>query len=215
MTLLESPTRLRAGRVFAKSESEASLALMNQMSERGHPEQPPPLVSDGGTGCADAMIAVWGQVPPHVGQPRKPTRKKASPMWMHLRVRKARDEERRIVGLNYQVVFGDKDTVLAQLGGGTVYIERTHLTMRHSNARLTRKGLGFSKQLTAHKAMAAWEDLVYNLIKPLKTLQKPAAPESGRVWEPQTPAMAAGLSDHPWTFKELLTRIPIYVQQPP
>lgn len=214
MTLLDSPTRLRAGRVFAKSESEASLALMRQVRERGHPDEPPPLVSDGGTGCADAMIAIWGQVPPHLGQPRKPTRKQALPLWMHLRVRKARDEKRRIVGLNYQVVFGDEATVLGLLGGGTAYIERTHLTMRHSNARLTRKGLGFSKKLTTHKAMAAWEDLVYNLIKPLKTLQKAASSDCGRKWEPQTPAMAAGLSDHPWTFKELLTRIPIYSHQP-
>lgn len=209
MTLLESPTRLRAGRVFAKSESAASLALLRQVRDRGHPDLPPPLVSDGGTGCAEAMLETWGQVPPYAGRGPHPVRKQAAPSWQYLRVIKARDEKRRIVGLHYQVVFGEQAEVLAHLGGGTAYLERTHLTMRQSNARLTRKGLGFSKRLSMHEAMAAWEDLVYNLVKPIKTLRRPASAGSGRVWEAQTPAMAAGLSDHCWSFKELLTCIPI------
>jgi len=31
----------------------------------------------------------------------------------------------------------------------------------------------------------------------------------GRKWKPRTPAMAAHLTDHVWTVKELLTSIPL------
>lgn len=150
------------------------------------------------------MLEIWGKVPPYAGRGPHPVCKQAAPSWQYLRVIKARDEKRRIVGLISQVVFGEQAEVLAHLGGGTAYVERTPLTMRQSNARLTRKGLGFSKRLVMHRALAAWEALVYNLAKPLKSLRRPACPGSGRVWAAQTPAMAAGLSDHCWSFKELL-----------
>ena len=47
-----------------------------------------------------------------------------------------------------------------------------------SNGRLTRKGLGFSKDVLMHRAAAAWENLVYNLARPLKTLRQ-ALPNAG------------------------------------
>ena len=81
--------------------------------------------------------------------------------------------------------------------------------MRHSNSRLVRKTLAYSKILAMHKAAAAWEDSVYNLVRPLKTLRLEEKTDSQRHFKPRTPAMAAGLTDHIWTFKELLTTVPI------
>ena len=43
--------------------------------------------------------------------------------------------------------------------------------MRLFNGRLTRKTLAFSKLVAMYRASAAWEDLVYNLARPLKTLR--------------------------------------------
>lgn len=60
-----------------------------------------------------------------------------------------------------------------------------------------------------HRAAAAWEDIVYNLIRPLRTLRLEVADDPQRRWLPRTPAMAAGLADHIWTVKELLTTIPV------
>ncbi|MDQ7029178.1 MAG: hypothetical protein Q9O62_05055 [Ardenticatenia bacterium] len=57
--------------------------------------------------------------------------------------------------------------------------------------------------------MAVWEDICYNLVRPLKTLRQAVSDDPRRRWLPRTPAMAAGLTDHIWTVKELLTAVPI------
>jgi hypothetical protein len=50
------------------------------------------------------------------------------------------------------------------------------------------------------------EDALYNFTRPLQTLriELPNASKQAR-WQQRTPAMAAGLTDHIWTVKELLT----------
>ena len=60
-----------------------------------------------------------------------------------------------------------------------------------------------------HKAAAAWEDIAYNLMRPVKTLRSEVLNDPVRRWLPRTPAMAAGLTDHIWTVKELLTTLTI------
>jgi len=44
-------------------------------------------------------------------------------------------------------IKGHKKEVLALLGKSIAYVERTYLTIRRFNRRLTRKTLGFSKKL--------------------------------------------------------------------
>jgi hypothetical protein len=60
-----------------------------------------------------------------------------------------------------------------------------------------------------HRAAATWEDATYNLVRPLKMLRLEVVGDPSRRWLPRTPAMAAGLTDHTWTAKELLTVISI------
>jgi len=79
--------------------------------------------------------------------------------------------------------------------------------MRLFNARLVRKTLAFSKDVGMYRAAAAWEDLVYNLARPLKTLRLPVVGDAKRRWQPRSPAMASGLTDHIWTVKELLKTV--------
>lgn len=106
------------------------------------------------------------------------------------------------------MVLGDEAEVLATLGRSTAYVERTHLTMRSSSARLIRKGLKFSKDVLLHRAAAAWDDLVYNVARPLKTLRQRLADEGQRRWRPRTPAMAAGLADRIWSIGDILRAVP-------
>jgi hypothetical protein len=54
------------------------------------------------------------------------------------------------------------------------------------------------------EASSAWEDIVYNLVRPLKTLRQEVCDEQ-RHWLPRTPAMVAGLTDRIWTIEKLLT----------
>ena len=56
------------------------------------------------------------------------------------------------------------------------------------------------------EAACAWEDAIYNLARPLKTLRLEVN-DGLRRWQPRSPAMAAGLTDHLWTIRELLTTI--------
>ena len=56
------------------------------------------------------------------------------------------------------------------------------------------------------EASCAWEDWVYNLTRPLKTLRVEVN-DGRRRWQPRSPAMAAGLTDHIWTVKELLMTV--------
>ena len=79
--------------------------------------------------------------------------------------------------------------------------------MRLFNGRLTRKTLAFSKLLEMYCASAVWEDLVYNLARPLKTLRLEVFDDPRRRWQLRSPAMAAKLTDHIWTVKELLKTV--------
>ncbi len=158
--MIDVDTRLRVARGIAKTETEASVEVFETLKERGHPEAPPPTVSDGWGGIREAMVEVYGQVPDYSGRGRPPTQKQAQSGWQYLQVVKKR-QNGRVVGTELRVIYGDEKKVLALLGQSTSYIERTHLTMRHFNGRLARKTLAFSKDLDMYKASAAWEDLVY------------------------------------------------------
>ena len=122
---------------------------------------------------------------------------------------KQRDEHGRVQGVKLRVIFGCPGEVLALLGESTAYIERSHLTSRLFNGRQVRKTLAFSKDPGMNRAAAIWEDSYYNLVRPHKSLRIPDQDGSLRRWQPRTPAMAAGLTDHIWTVKELLTTLPV------
>lgn len=74
----------------------------------------------------------------------------------------------------------------------TSYIERQNLTMRHIVGRTRRLCLAFSKTLRGHRAAEGLGVMTYNFVRQHAALGG------------QTPAMAAGLTDHPWTIGELM-----------
>lgn len=205
-TMIDRDTRVRVARGIAKTETQAAVEVFQTLKARGHPDGPPPTISDGGGGIDEAMIEVYGQVPAYRGLGRPPSRKRPQPGWQYVQAVKQR-EQGRFVGVELRVVFGDPLKTLALLGPSTATIERTHLTMRLFNGRLVRKTLAFSKDVTMYRASAAWEDLVYNLARPLKTLRLPVFGDPQRRWQQRSPAMASGLVDHIWTVKELLKAV--------
>lgn len=204
--MIDMDSRLRVARGIAKTETEAATEVFQTLKRRGHPDAPPPTVSDGWGGIDEAMVEVCGVVPEYKGVGRPPTRKRPQSGWQYLQVVKRR-ENGRVVGTKLRVIYGDEDEVVELLGKSIAYVERTHLTMRLFNGRLTRKTLAFSKLLEMYRASAVWEDLVYDLVRPLKTLRVEVFDDPNRRWKPRTPAMAAGLTDHIWTVKELLKTV--------
>jgi IS1 family transposase len=73
----------------------------------------------------------------------------------------------------------------------TSYIERQNLTMRMSMRRFTRLTNGFSKKIQNHEAAVALHYMYYNFVRIHQTLRV-------------TPAMAAGISNHLWSWREVV-----------
>lgn len=193
------------GRAIAKSEDSVADELMAQLKQRSHPQNPPAIATDGNGSYRQAMLQTWGQVPQYSGRGRPPSRQQAGAGWQYLQVVKHRQGQ-RVTKVSIQVVYGIPEQVIETLGTHTAYVERTHLTSRQMNGRLVRKTLSYSKQLELLEAACAWEDWIYNLTRPLKTLRVEVN-DGQRRWQPRSPAMAAGISDRLWSAEELLTRV--------
>ena len=128
---------------------------------------------------------------------------------------------RRLVSVTRRVVLGTAQAIAAVLaatgtgtGINTAYIERLNATFRATLSPLVRRGRALVR---GAEALAGWMYLVgcaYNFCWDHDSLRMPAAPEERLKWRTRTPAMAAGLTDHPWTMRELLShpiRLPPWV----
>ena len=72
---------------------------------------------------------------------------------------------------------------------------------RNRNARKVRKSYCFSKGWQVHQAVTYFTMYSYNFCWPVRTLRV-EGPDGH--WQPRTPAMAAGLTDHVWSLQEWL-----------
>jgi hypothetical protein len=181
------------------------MAMMAQIRDHGNPIEPPAISSDGNDSYPEAMLETWGKSPEYSGRGRPPTRKQPLSGWKCLQVTKHRSGG-RLIGITYRVVYGDPKEVPDLMGLNTSYVERTNLTSRQMNGRMVRKTLSFSKEEEMLEASCAWEDWVYNLTRPIKSLRVEVN-EGQQRWQPRSAAMAAGLTDHIWTIEELMMRV--------
>ena len=131
--------------------------------------------------------------------------------------------KRRVVSVVHRVVRGTVQAiaeVLSQTRTGTVintaYIERLNATFRSALAPLVRRGRAIAHLETTLTAGMYLVGCAYNFCWSHGSLRLPAAQGSARLWSERTPAMAAGLTDHPWTMAELLRyQIPLPPWEPP
>jgi transposase-like protein len=123
---------------------------------------------------------------------------------------------RRVVEVVRRVVRGSAEAiaaVLARTGTGqhinTSYMERLNGTFRARLAALVRRGRALLRQEARLTAGMYLVGCAYNWCWEHDSLRVAAPAGSGRQWQGRTPAMAAGLTDHRWTLRELLgTRLP-------
>jgi hypothetical protein len=194
-------------RAIGKNEEEAAMVMMSQIRDRYNPIEPPAISSDGNDSYPEAMLETWGKLPEYTGRGRPPTCKQPQPGWKCLQVTKHRSGS-RLIGVTHKVVYGDPSEVPELMGLNTAYVERTNLTSRQMNGRMVRKTLSFSKEEEMLRASCALEDLVYNLAKPVKSLRVEVNNDQRR-WEPRSPAMAAGITDHIWTIGEIMMMLAV------
>jgi IS1 family transposase len=171
----------------------------------------------------------------HFGQWVQPPRRRAGgpvpqPRWMPLPqllyaqvVKTVR--RRRLVDVQHRIVFGTLGAiqqVLAVHGWqiNTAFIERLNLTIRQHVAAVGRRVSTLCKHEAGLRQQLALYQVYYNFCLPHAGLRQ-ALPQpepthgtgSDRQWRPCTPAMAAGLTDHVWTLREvLLFRVPPWPQ---
>src|SRR5439155_271607 len=119
--------------------------------------------------------------------------------------------KRHVVGVTRRVVRGTVagiEAVLTATATGTVIntasIERLNATFRAHLAPLTRRGRAIARTEAARTAGLWLVGTAYTFCWPHDSLRQPAPDHAPRKWRLCTPAMAAGLTDHPWTLDELL-----------
>src|SRR5262249_52809127 len=188
----------------------------------------PLFLTDGFKEYATALLTHFGQwVQPPRRQDQGPHPK---PRWMPLPqllyAQVVKTVRRRcLVQVRHRVVFGTLATVnavLASLGWqiNTAVIERLNLTIRHHVAAVGRRVSTLCKGEDGIQQQLALYHMYYNFCLPHASLRQPRlqlepthGTGSAKRWQPRTPAMAAGLTDHVWTLREvLLFRVPPWPQ---
>jgi hypothetical protein len=131
----------------------------------------------------------------------------------------------RLVRVSHRVVFGTCEAVqqvLAACGWqlNTAFVERLNLTLRQHVAAIGRRVSTLCKGEEGLDQQLALSHGYYNFCLPHGSVRQPLpqpVPTNGtgsaKPWRPCTPAMAAGLTDHVWSRKEvLLYRVPPWPQ---
>jgi IS1 family transposase len=182
----------------------------------------PLFTSDEYSGNLDALLWEYGQLARLnrqglVGRPSESAYLVPSAGLRFALLQKTR-EKGRIKSVQPKVVFGTKRDIQRTLNNSPCsrvinisFVERSHLHQRLNNRRLTRKTLGFSKKLSMHEAQIWLSRGYYHFVRPHSSLK--IVSNGGGPSKPRTPAMAAGVTDHIWTMKELLTFPNAYVVQ--
>jgi IS1 family transposase len=178
-TALDADSKLLITWKLGSRDQQTTIAFVNDIAERLNNRVQ--LTSDGwhtypvavdaafGYDSIDyaALVKIYGEAP-------KEERRKYSPSKFLRAVRTP--------------ICGDPDDAHIS----TSYIERSNLTWRMANRRMTRLTNAFSKKVANHGYHLAINFMHYNFVRIHKTLR-------------YTPAMAAGITDYVWDMSDLLT----------
>jgi IS1 family transposase len=203
-------------------------SVVHQVAQVLAPGCVPLVLTDGFKEYTTALLT-------HYGQWVQPARQRAQglapkPRWMPLPqllyaqvIKTVR--RRRLVRVRHRVVWGTLAAVQQVLAASgwqinTAFVERLNLTIRQHVAAIGRRVSTLCKGEDGLGQQLALYHCYYNFCLPHASLRQPLPqPEltngtgAAKVWRPCTPAMAAGLTDHVWSLKEvLLYRVPPWPQ---
>jgi IS1 family transposase len=202
--------------------------VVHQVMEVLAPGCLPLFITDGFKEYMSALLSHCGSwVQPPRRQAKGPAPK---PRWMPLPqllyaqvVKTVR--RRRLVRVSHRVVFGTLEAINAVLAPygwhiNTAFVERINLSIRQHVAAVGRRVSTLCKSEDGLRQQLALYQTYHNFCLPHTSLRIPLGlPEptngtgSAKRWQPQTPAMVAGLTDHVWSLREmLLFRVPPWPQ---
>jgi len=202
--------------------------LVHHVTQVLAPDCAPLFLTDGLREYLTALLTHYGQwVQPPRRQVPGPAPK---PRWMPLPqllyaqvVKTVR--RRRLVRVRHRVVFGTLEAINAVLAPhgwhiNTAFVERINLSIRQHVAAVGRRVSTLCKSEAGLRQQLALYQTYHNFCLPHTSLRIPLVlpePTNGtgaaKRWQPQTPAMVAGLTDHVWSVREmLLFRVPPWPQ---
>jgi hypothetical protein len=184
---------------------EQAAALVAQVVARVR--EVPIFLTDGWKAYSTALLHVLGVVYRRRRQGkvgRKPKPRLIAPKHLfYAQVVKVRNPGGHVVEVSRRVVFGGprrfvKQLRLRQLGTTiqTAFMERWYGTLRGLVAPLRRRTRCLSWSHTRHRGKIWLMVSLYNFVMPHKSLRQ------GRTQ--RTPAMAIGLTDHVWSYREYI-----------
>lgn len=214
-------TRLWLGGVTSVTRDEGLITRLVQQV-RGCALARPLLI------CVDGLRAYLSAVqqvfrsPLPTGRPGRPQQI----AWPDIHIGQVvkRYQGRRVVGITRRMARGSwaaAIALLAKSGGGqhlnTAFSERLNATFRARLAALARRTRCLAQQEETLTLAMYLIGSVYNFCTEHKSLRVPLwISEQSYRWVRRTPAMAAGLTDHCWSVKELLSyRVSLPGWQPP
>ena len=204
--------------------------LVHQVTQVLAPECAPLFLTDGFREYVTALVGHYGQwIQPERRQAKGPMPKPRwipRPQLLYAQVIKSY-RRRRIVGVKHRVVFGAAqiiESLLAKRGWkiNTAFIERLNLDFRQHVAAIGRRVNTLCKHEAGLRQQLILFHVYHNFVLPHASLRLPlpeleAISETGMIkrWQARTPAMAAGLTDHIWSLRDILMfRVPPWPQSP-
>ena len=170
-------------------------------AQRTH-QRPLAWFSDGWHGYQNILVRAYRKL--------APTGKAGRPPWVVpetvslTKTVKHRDEHGHLLSVEIRAALGR-----VMEPAGTVHVERLNGALRDRLGALTRKTHAFAKRDATWDALLGLQLFDHNFQRAHQALRLPVADERCR-YQQRSPAMALGLTDHRWSFQELLTtRLPI------
>jgi IS1 family transposase len=201
--------------------------VVHQVVQVLAPDCVPLFLTDGFREYKMAILAPFGQW--RQSERRQAKGPMPKPRWMPLpellyaQVVKSY-RRRRLVGVTHRVVFGTPlaiKQVVAACGWriNTAFVERLNLDLRQRVAAVGRRVHTLCRGEEGLRDQLVLFQTYHNFVLPHASLRQPLPVAeatnggSAKVWQPCTPAMAAGVTDHVWTLHEvLLFRVPPWPQ---
>jgi hypothetical protein len=165
-------------------------------------QRPLSWFSDGWQGYRSILLRAYRQ-PMYTGKRGRPRLVVPETLTLTQTV-KHRDQRGRLLSVEVCAALG-----ASMESAGTVHVERLNGALRDRLAALTRKTHAFAKRDATFDALVGLQLFDHNFHRAHRALRLPAG-EGVRRYHHRSPAMALGLTDHCWSFLELLTtRVPI------
>src|SRR5215210_3681035 len=204
---LAVPARLCLGGVISPHRDRALITALVQKVRTCARSLAILVCVDGLVSYVTAFLRVF-RYPVRTGRRGRPRRVVESGLLIGQVIK--RYARRRVVKVVHRVVRGTATALAKGLRAtgrtviNTAYIERLNATFRSALAPLARRGRAIAHTeavLTAGMYLVGW---AYNFCWSHDSLRLAAPENARRKWQEYTPAMAAGLTDHRWTLRELL-----------